>query len=57
MSKQKPFSDLRWNQPLGGETVGEREFTEEEKQKHKEKLRNHLKRIGVVKSDDEFKDI
>lgn len=57
MTKNKPFSHPRWNDIPRGETIGYVESTEEEKQKHKEKLRDHLKRIGVVKSDDEFEDI
>lgn len=33
MDKQKPFSDKRWTQPLGGTVVGHREITSEEKKK------------------------
>lgn len=51
MSKDKPFSDPRWTQPLGGKVVGKVEFTEEEKKESKKKLRDHLKKIGVIKED------
>ncbi len=31
MPEKKPFSDKRWNQPLGGIVVGHAEVTEEDK--------------------------
>lgn len=33
MDKQKPFSDKRWTQPLGGIVVGHCEITSEQKEK------------------------
>ncbi|MBD8007455.1 hypothetical protein [Bacillus norwichensis] len=51
MGKDKLFSHPRWSEPIKGETIGKVEFTEEEKKENKKKLRDHLKKIGVIKED------
>lgn len=51
MNKKKPFSDPRWSQPLGGKVIGKVESREEEKQESKKKLREHLKKIGVIQDE------
>lgn len=53
MNNKKPFSHPRWRHNLDPDIVGYIERTEEEKRENKEKFFKHLKKIGVIKEDDE----
>lgn len=39
----------RLSQPMSGEVIGYEEYTEDERQENKKILRDHLKKIGVIK--------
>ena len=52
MDKKDLFKDRRWTDIPQATVIGYREQSKEEREESKKKLRNHLKKIGVLKDDD-----
>lgn len=52
---KKPFSDPRWNDLGKPKIIGYIERTEGERAADKERFRNHLRKIGVLKDEKEEK--
>ncbi len=53
MSEKKLFTDKRWTQPLGGVVTGNFEISEEERKENKRRFRERLRKLGVLKDDNE----
>lgn len=51
--KNKPFSDPRWNETSKPKIIGYREIPEEESKKYDKKFKDHLRKIGVLKDEQE----
>lgn len=49
MESKKPFSDKRWNQPLGGTVIEYSELTLEEKERAKKYREEIIKEIEKAK--------
>ncbi|MBJ6360862.1 hypothetical protein ACFOQM_06060 [Paenibacillus sp. GCM10012307] len=54
MSENKPFSDPRWNDSGNPKVIGHFKRTEEERAADKQRFRDHLRKVGILK--DESKD-
>lgn len=50
---KKPFSDPRWNDLGKPKIIGYVERTEEERDADKKRFRDHLRKIGVLKDEEE----
>ncbi|WP_165867281.1 hypothetical protein [Paenibacillus pinisoli] len=44
---KKVFSDDRWNDTSAPKVIGERDVSDEEQSEHQQRLRDHLKKIGI----------
>jgi len=53
--QNEPFSDSRWNDTSKPKIIGHIERTEEEREADKERFRDHLRKIGVLKDEKEEK--
>ncbi|MEK3788762.1 hypothetical protein [Paenibacillus sp. FSL K6-1230] len=53
MSKDKTYTDPRWNDPAKPKVIGHREVSDKEQKEGSEQLREHLKKIGVLKNNRE----
>lgn len=51
MDKNNLYKDLRWNDIPKATVIGYKEQSEEEREASKKKLRNHLKKIGIIKGE------
>ena len=52
MEEKKPFSDKRWNEPLGVQKIGQIRFTEEEEKENLKTAIKALRSLGINVSED-----
>ena len=52
MEEKKPFSDKRWNEPLGLQKIGQIRFTEEEEKENLKTAIKALRSLGINVSED-----
>ncbi len=53
MSEKKLYTHRRWHEPPKAEVIGYREISEEERKENKRRFRERLRKIGVLKDDNE----
>lgn len=52
MSKDKLFSDPRWNDTAKPKIIGHRDIPDEERAENKKQFREHLLQKGLLKKDE-----
>nr|DAF32476.1 MAG TPA: hypothetical protein [Caudoviricetes sp.] len=52
MDKDNLYKDRRWTDIPKATVTGHKELSKEEREASKKKLRNHLKKIGIIKEED-----
>ncbi|WP_304681640.1 hypothetical protein [uncultured Clostridium sp.] len=53
MSEKKLYTHRRWHEPPKVEVIGHFEMTEEEQKENKRRFRERLRKIGILKDDNE----
>ncbi|WP_294196083.1 hypothetical protein [uncultured Clostridium sp.] len=53
MSEKKLYTHRRWHEPPKATSIGRVEISEEERKENKRRFRERLRKIGVLKDDNE----